>query len=175
MERKAKKLFFLSFFFVLQYSHVKGIEVDYIAAELENISEEYFLKENTFAYVDSDRDPPCVISNVTIIKDIPDEVQVRLTAYGFSMGEYRVPVGMEYTSPFCELYKEELFLAPAMEGVGFHENACPPLAGTYINTGYVGDSSKYPEAFPRNQYLISLEMTLDDEPIIALKLYVEVI
>lgn len=42
------------------------------------------------------------------------------------MGEYRVPVGMEYSSTICDLYKEKIFLKPAMEALGFPEENCPP-------------------------------------------------
>ena len=55
---------------------MQGIEVFFVDAETVNLSEEYFLKENTFSFVDSVNDPPTLVTNITIIKALSEETQV---------------------------------------------------------------------------------------------------
>ena len=48
------------------------------------------------------------------------------------MGEYRIPVGLEYKSPICKLFDEKLILDPAIRAIGFTPENCPPTTVSFI-------------------------------------------
>ncbi|XP_057340422.1 uncharacterized protein LOC130677600 [Microplitis mediator] len=130
--------------------------------------EEYFLEPDVF--VDNHNS---LVSNVTIIKLLPEETQSRLVIMGASMGEYVVSTGIDQTMELCDLIEEPIMAGPNLKLLGFSEDHCPPLPGNYGTEDYVFSPERYSEKIIPNQYMMNMTLSYEDKLLLLCQIFLK--
>ncbi|XP_043272049.1 uncharacterized protein [Venturia canescens] len=149
---------------------VSGLRVYIEDISLEDVDSEYFDVDNTDGYVIDNT----ISTNLTVIKQLPDDTEAHFKISGLSMGKYTLPTGVDVRMPICEVQDEPIILGPFFSVLGFSEEHCPPEPGNYHKEGYTLPMENLPDDFPNNKYQALFEITAGDESILSAEVYCDV-
>ncbi|XP_034946351.1 uncharacterized protein [Chelonus insularis] len=110
--------------------------------------------------------------NMTVIDYMPLEAELRIQIIGATMGEYKVPTGIDWKFSLCEGLNEPIIMRMMMSYLVPPIDDCPPELGTYSGSYKFDDFRTFPDSFPPNNYLTITSIYTSEKTLLEMRSYV---